>query len=61
MTSNGTMTNGHRDSESCESGGGFWICIVSVAADCTSDGLSAVLHVVALGHVVARADTVDEN
>src|ERR1700735_454449 len=52
--SNGTMTNG-TGFESCVSGGGFWIWIVSVAADCTSVGLSAVAQVLVLGHVVERA------
>jgi len=41
--------------ESCGCGDGFWIWIVSVAADCTSDGLRAVEQVFVLGHAVARA------
>src|ERR1700735_2925528 len=41
--------------ESCACGVGFWIWIVSVAADCTSTGLSVVEQVFTLGHVVARA------
>src|ERR1700720_2337423 len=53
-TSKGTITKG-TGFESCACGVGFWIWMVSVVADCTSAGLSAVEQVSVLGHVVARA------
>lgn len=51
--SNGMMTNG-TGFESAPFGPGFWICTVTVAADCTSDGFSAVAQACAVEQVVPR-------
>src|SRR5271154_4540653 len=52
-TSNGMITNG-TGFESAPFGPGFFTCMVSVAADCTSAGFSPVAHVVTAAQVVPR-------
>jgi len=51
--SNGMMTKG-TGFESAPFGPGFCICMVRVAADCTSAGFSAVAHADVLAQVVPR-------